>query len=79
MIPFDLGPSVADALRLGARAYQDREGHHWTVFEWPAVPDQGMPPTLIFESSLVVRRVRNYPADWRAIDRAALEQLSWQR
>lgn len=48
----------------------------WAVYESSA-PSDG--PSLIFESSRIVRRVRTYPADWRELTDEALIALSWSR
>lgn len=50
--------------------------HVWCVYEVPA--DDPAPPSrrcLIFESTKVVRRVREYPEHWRALTDEALGGL----
>jgi hypothetical protein len=50
----------------------------WLVYERPAqVFDRRNSPSLVFESDGVVRRVRDFPADWRALSDADLWMLSW--
>jgi hypothetical protein len=60
------------------RTFIDDEGQSWTVSEQPfAEYDRRGGHSLIFESDLAVRRVRNYPADWFHLSNAALAALSW--
>jgi len=49
----------------------------FVVYELTAAGDRRSSSTLIFEAHGVVRRVQNYPADWRRLDDAALDALSW--
>ncbi|HYD53994.1 MAG TPA: hypothetical protein VEA99_15265 [Gemmatimonadaceae bacterium] len=50
---------------------------HWHVYELPAPAyDRRRGPSLIFEHELGMRRVRNYPADWRSLTDAALLELA---
>ena len=50
----------------------------WLVYELaPPTLDRRSTPSLVFESEGTVRRIRNFPADWRALDDAALFALSW--
>ena len=50
----------------------------WLVYELsPPVLDRRSAASLVFESEGTVRRVRNYPADWRALDDESLFALSW--
>ena len=52
-------------------------GSHWKVFEMrDPVRDSA---SLIFSSDEGFRRVRTFPADWTALDPAALWALSWSR
>ncbi|HZI43179.1 MAG TPA: hypothetical protein VFD67_15775 [Gemmatimonadaceae bacterium] len=54
------------------------EGEMWLVYELPPVPfDRRSAPSLIFESDVSMRRVRNYPADWRTLSDEELTALSW--
>ena len=50
----------------------------WLAYELPAsILDRRSTPSLVFESNGAVRRVRNYPPDWRTLDAEALFALSW--
>lgn len=50
----------------------------WRIYELgPASYDRRGGNTLVFESDGVIRRVRNYPADWRSLSIADLLALSW--
>jgi len=50
----------------------------WLVYELPASTlDRRSTPSLVFESYQAVRRVRNYPANWRTLAAEALFALSW--
>jgi hypothetical protein len=52
------------------------DGEHWTVYERAdGMLDRRASSSLIFESDGAVRRVRNYPADWRELPDAELEAL----
>ena len=54
------------------------ESMPWLVYELPALPfDRRSTPSLVFESDGSVRRVRNYPADWRTLSDDDLFALSW--
>lgn len=54
------------------------EGVRWLVYELPpSYLDRRRTPSLVFESEATVRRVRNYPATWRALSDAELIALSW--
>jgi len=54
---------------------------HWTVFEVDArmVPGSHGARCLIFMRQDCVRRVWDFPSQWRALDAASLEELSWHR
>ena len=50
----------------------------WRIYELaPGVLDRRGSNTLIFESDGVMRRVRNYPPNWRELSDAELVRLSW--
>jgi hypothetical protein len=50
----------------------------WLVYEFPAMPfDRRSTPSLIFESETTVRRVRDFPANWRTLSDEELLALSW--
>lgn len=56
------------------------DGEVWTVYERVAGPDdRNRAPSLVFECRSAIRRVRDYPADWRSMSDAALRTLSWTR
>ena len=69
----ELRAARADARRLRVG---DEE---WSVYEATDLYDRRRGPALVFESAEVMRRVRLFPADWRALDDAALFALSWKR
>ena len=55
------------------------EGVLWLIYELPPPSfDRRGSPSLVFESDMTVRRVRNYPADWRQLSDEALLSLSWK-
>ena len=50
----------------------------WLVYELPPAPyDRRSTPSLIFEHEFVMRRVRNFPSEWRALSDDDLLALSW--
>jgi hypothetical protein len=50
----------------------------WWVYELPASPlDRRSTPSLVFESEGAMRRVRDYPLDWRSLSDEELVALSW--
>ena len=52
----------------------------WLVYELPANPfDRRSSLTLVFETDDTMRRVRSFPADWRALSDVDLFALSWTR
>lgn len=54
------------------------EGVFWLVYELPPSHlDRRQSPSLVFESETTVRRVRDYPANWRALGDEELLALSW--
>lgn len=55
------------------------DGIPWEVYEHIPEYDRRASPTLVFESEGVVRRVRDFPADWRERSDAELYALSWRR
>ena len=51
----------------------------WSVYELPPPYfDRRSKPSLIFECETAVRRVRDYPADWRSLSDEELFSLSWR-
>ena len=53
------------------------EGRDWFIFELAATANEAA--SLVFETELMVRRIRTYPANWAALDDASLYALSWKR
>lgn len=54
--------------------YFDSAGISWRAYERLR---PGQRPALVFESANAIRLVRDYPANWYTLPRAALEALSW--
>jgi len=54
--------------------YIDGAGVAWRAYERRRA---GQKPALVFESTNAIRLVRDYPANWHTLPRAALEALSW--
>jgi hypothetical protein len=51
----------------------------WVVSERPARPSDAQGTShLVFESDSCIRRVRNFPEDWREFGPSELYQLSWR-
>ena len=55
------------------------DGQQWCVYQDEDPYDRRRGPSLIFEGSDVVRRVKRYPDNWRELDDETLFALSWQR
>lgn len=55
-------------------SYADGAGVVWRVYERIR---PGFGTALVFESANAIRVVREYPAEWHTLPRAALEALSW--
>jgi hypothetical protein len=77
--PFDAGTrdpadEPADAADVRRRFVAD--GIAWSVRLIVNRYDRRATPDLVFESDAVVRRVRNYPANWRALSDEALFLVS---
>jgi hypothetical protein len=67
-----------DAALRSARSL-DMDGSPWTVYEIRASQyDRRGESSLIFETDGVVRRVRNFPANWRDLSDAELRAISRQ-
>lgn len=74
----DHADTAPSAHEVRSRTFIDDDGQSWTVSEQPfSEYDRRGGQSLIFESDLAVRRVRNYPADWHQLSNAALAALSW--
>lgn len=55
------------------------EHMHWLVYELPPGSyDRRATPSLVFDSDGIVRRVREYPPDWRTLSDENLFALSWR-
>ena len=68
----------AEGLATGRTIYSD-DGQ-WHVYEVESGPyDRRSGRSLIFESDGVLRRVRDYPSDWRELSDAELMVVSWRR
>ena len=60
--------------------FTDSAGISWHVREVSRVStDLRETTTLVFESNMMFRRVRDYPANWRELSDRELEELSWHR
>ena len=59
----------------------DRAAIRWHVEEMTCEDHPGAvrPRCLVFMAALKMRRVYDYPADWRSLSDAALSALSWGR
>jgi len=72
----ELRRALRSAHRLEREIIVDRV--RWLVYELSAPAlDRRSTPSLVFESEGTVRRIRNYPADWRTLDDESLFALSW--
>jgi hypothetical protein len=73
--PHRLGERRAD------RTYVTADGEEWRVFEVDAadIPGARGAHCLVFTSAVAVRRVWNYPDDWRRLTPRQLIELSWRR
>ena len=63
--------------------YRDGENVEWSVVEVAvnraAIPGARAAHCLLFSRRDCIRRVWEYPANWRLLDASALESLSWHR
>ncbi|HVE80269.1 MAG TPA: hypothetical protein VNA89_15490 [Gemmatimonadaceae bacterium] len=59
------------------RVFHDSDGMRWRAYE--RQHDDQPHPSLIFESVVAVRRVRDYPDSWHELSDAELGRLSWER
>jgi hypothetical protein len=53
------------------------DGERWHVYELGGA-QYDRRSSLVFESVQSIRRVRNYPGDWRLLSDADLFALSWR-
>ena len=72
----------SSATHPGAAAQPQRQlssadGNHWRVYEraYPAI-DRRTGTCLIFESDKVIRRVRDFPPNWRSLSDDELYAIS---
>ena len=80
MAEYEPGVQIMRATRGDERAFYDACGTRWIAFEvTQAIGHAAARSFLIFESSLMMRRVREYPPHWRNLDGPALARLSWGR
>jgi hypothetical protein len=58
----------------------DTDDGQWRVYELESGPyDRRSGCSLIFESDGVLRRVRDYPTNWRELSDTELMVVSWRR
>ena len=61
------------------RQFRDSGNRNWRVCERQRQDLDGRTSTiLVFDSSVTVRCVGHFPADWAALAPEALERLSWK-
>jgi hypothetical protein len=61
------------------RLFVDTEGTRWQVYEQEFSDyDRRRGSSLIFAAETAVRRVRDYPPNWRELSDAELTALSWK-
>ena len=72
-------PHAADATSADERRFLTMDGVRWTVRLLANTYDRRSRPDLVFESDYVVRRVRDYPENWRELPDEALFALSASR
>lgn len=63
------------------RHFDGPDGRHWEVreVEERAPTDGALAHSLLFVAYDTIRRVRQYPADWRELPPEELYRLSWRR
>lgn len=79
--------AVVESVGVGRRSmdlsvlFVDRGGRTWEVTEASGarVPAARGPSCLIFASAEAVRRVWDYPSDWRELSADELLEVSWHR
>src|SRR5207253_330002 len=70
--------SKLDELHRTARQFWV-DGILWLAYELPASQfDRRATASLVFETDAVMRRIRNYPANWRELHDKDLVALSWK-
>lgn len=74
----EMSKLLQDALRTSRVLFVD--GEQWLVYELPPLPlDRRSTPSLVFENEHTIRRVRNFPPNWRELTDEQLFALSWDR
>ena len=68
----DLSASAAGSIRF----IRDDTHRTWTVRELVASYDRRQAPSLVFSTDDVMRRVRDYPSNWRTLSDEELYALS---
>ncbi|HEY2376014.1 MAG TPA: hypothetical protein VGH98_08580 [Gemmatimonadaceae bacterium] len=71
---------AAELLRAAQRTARRLivDGVPWLVYELPPLTlDRRNTPSLVFESDTSIRRVRDFPPDWRTLNDEDLSALSW--
>lgn len=67
---------LREAQRTARKLFID--GVPWLVYELPPMPfDRRNSPSLVFEMDNTVRRIRDFPANWRDLSDDDLFALSW--
>ncbi len=71
----------AGAARGEGVSFTSEDGTWWRVYETEgvAVPGNRNALSLCFDSAWVIRRVSQYPDNWRELTPEQLEALSWKR
>jgi hypothetical protein len=68
-------PDASNSTRQPARRIIQGDGVQWVVMEIPSTFDRRS-SHLVFESEHVMRRVRDFPADWQSLNDRDLYALS---
>ena len=69
------GTVAPPTVDLPSREFQAANGLKWRVRELQTADGA----SLLFESDLAARRVRDFPASWITLSAQELEALSWHR
>ena len=73
------GPAAAAGAPRIERTFVDSDGTRWSVYEQPfADYDRRRGISLIFASDAAMRRVRDYPDNWRTLSDTELASMSWR-
>ena len=73
-------PTLHLAAMQPSRSFIDGQGVQWRVSERPVrrTPTEPARACLFFEAPHIIRRVCEYPTDWRTLTDVELERLSWR-